>query len=141
MRRKGFRLAKQKSYLQRVTTIAFLIILASGLTFTTAVASSRCNGLIEGKCFAKLSTGIIMAYVETGPPTGPNVILIHGLTDSLRSWSLSMAELHRLDPNLHILAVDQRGHGSSSMPEKQACAAIPENAFALRISPATLLHS
>jgi pimeloyl-ACP methyl ester carboxylesterase len=85
--------------------------------------------LSKGKCFAKLPTGITMAYVETGPASGPNVILIHGLTDSLRSWSLTMAELHRLDPNLHILAVDQRGHGSSSMPEKQLCAATPEKCF------------
>jgi pimeloyl-ACP methyl ester carboxylesterase len=70
-----------------------------------------------------------MAYVETGPTSGQPVILIHGLTDSIRSWSLAMRALHSLDPDLHILAVDLRGHGATSMPPEAACAPAPENCF------------
>ena len=73
-----------------------------------------------------------MAYVETGPESGPAVILIHGLTDSLRSWSLAMRALHKDDPGLHILAVDLRGHGSSSMPRNPSFP--PEWAWRLSFS-------
>ena len=72
---------------------------------------------------------IDMAYLEVGPADGPAVILVHGLTHSSRSWSTTMDALHRADPGLHILAIDQRGHGASSMPPAAACAAAPERCF------------
>lgn len=77
----------------------------------------------------KLPTGIDMAYIEVGPADGKPVLLIHGLTDSVRSWSLAMDELHKLDPKLHIIAVDLRGHGQSSMPDAKTCAPAPEACF------------
>jgi pimeloyl-ACP methyl ester carboxylesterase len=94
----------------------------------SAMAASTCEDIATGKCTQVLSTGITMAYVETGPADGPAVILIHGLTDSLRSWSLTMRELHKAVPGMHILAVDLRGHGSSSMPP-DSCAPAPEKCF------------
>ncbi len=57
------------------------------------------------------------------------MILVHGLTDSSRSWSTTMDALHRADPKLHVLAIDQRGHGASSMPSAATCAAAPERCF------------
>ncbi len=80
---------------------------------------------------AKLATGIDMAYLEVGPADGTPVLLIHGLTDNIRSWSLAMAELHRLDPARRIFAVDLRGHGKSSMPDAGRCASAPEQCFTL----------
>jgi pimeloyl-ACP methyl ester carboxylesterase len=95
-----------------------------------AVAAAACDDLETGKCKVTLSTGITMAYVETGPESGPPVILIHGLTGSIRDWSFAMRALHNDDPNLHILAVELRGHGATSMPPA-SCAPAPENCFRL----------
>lgn len=61
---------------------------------------------------AALPTGVDMAYVDQGDPADPAVVLIHGLSDS--SWSFA-----RLVPELsgvRTVAVDLRGHGSSSAP-------------------------
>lgn len=73
-----------------------------------------------------------MAYVEVGPKRGPAVILLHGLTDSSRSWSLAMHELHTLRPDLHIYALDQRGQGASSLPQWSACRTTPERCFEMK---------
>lgn len=94
-----------------------------------AAAQSGCETVDAERCVEKLSTGIDMSYLEVGPKDGQAVILIHGLTDNVRSWSLPMQSLHKLNPGLHILAVDLRGHGKSSMPDKATCAAAPENCF------------
>ena len=92
-------------------------------------AAAGCPSIDGPKCRVELPTGIDMAYLEVGPADGPAVILVHGLTDSSRSWSTTMDALHRTDPGLHILAVDQRGHGASSMPPAAECAAAPERCF------------
>lgn len=91
------------------------------------------------KCKVRLSTGITMAYLETGPADGPAVILIHGLTDSIRSWILSMRALHALNPSLHILAIDQRGHGATSMPPGDECPGAPEQCFEMKDFAADLV--
>jgi pimeloyl-ACP methyl ester carboxylesterase len=91
------------------------------------------------KCKILLSTGITMAYLETGPENGPAVILIHGLTDSVRSWILSMRALHARNPGLHIFAIDQRGHGATSMPRGDDCAGAPEDCFQMKDFAADLV--
>lgn len=105
--------------------------LAAGLLALAmpAMAQSACPTIEGPKCRVALPTGIEMAYLETGPADGPAVVLVHGLTDSSRSWSTTMEALHRLDPGLRILAIDQRGHGASSMPPVAQCAAAPEACF------------
>ena len=37
-----------------------------------------------------------------------------------------MSALHRLDPNLHVFAIDLRGHGASSMPNPATCVGAEE---------------
>jgi pimeloyl-ACP methyl ester carboxylesterase len=106
-----------------------LILLLSCLAGTEAGAAASCADIAGAKCTIELATGIRMAYLETGPATGPAVILVHGLTDTSRSWSPAMRALHRLDPALHILAIDQRGHGASSLPAGAGCAERPESCF------------
>ncbi len=61
----------------------------------------------------RLPNGIRMSYVELGDPAGPPLLLLHGWTDTSRSWSLLVPQLlgHRL------LIVDQRGHGGSDKPQ------------------------
>ena len=98
----------------------------------TASKPSRCPDVDTQKCSVHLRTGIRMAYVEVGPQRGPVVILLHGLTDSSRSWSLALGELHSLRPDLHIYALDQRGQGASSLPKGPACRRTPERCFEMK---------
>ena len=84
---------------------------------------------IDKKCMVDLPNGVRMAYVETGPADGPAVILLHGLTDSARSWYPTMAVMHKANPFLRIIAPDQRGHGATSMPPGANCAANPKSCY------------
>jgi pimeloyl-ACP methyl ester carboxylesterase len=61
----------------------------------------------------KLPNGLKMAYVEAGNPDGEPLLLLHGYTDSSRSWSLVVPHLSRY----RLLMPDQRGHGGSDAPE------------------------
>ena len=70
-----------------------------------------------------------MNYVETGDPNGEKVVLLHGYTDTKRSYYPTIVELRRLRPDLHIFAIDQRGHGGSSMPQSDNCPDAPEQCF------------
>jgi pimeloyl-ACP methyl ester carboxylesterase len=109
-----------------------------GAAHSPAQAAS-CETLDSAKCVAKLSTGIDMTYLAVGPADGKPIVLIHGLTDNIRSWSLAMESLHRKDPGLRIFAIDLRGHGGSSMPDAKQCAAAPEKCFTLAQHAADIL--
>jgi pimeloyl-ACP methyl ester carboxylesterase len=61
-----------------------------------------------------LPDGITLAYIETGNPSGPPVVLIHGYTDSARDW---VPVLPYLSKRFRLILVDIRGHGKSSKPE------------------------
>jgi len=81
------------------------------------------------KLRVELPTGISMAYVELGDPTGEPVILLHGYTDTSRSFWQTAGHLAELRPDLRILVPDQRGHGDSSMPDPETCREAPERCF------------
>jgi len=76
-----------------------------------------------------LTSSINMTYHETGKGGDKTVILLHGYTDTKRSFEATMQRLSALDPNLKIYAIDQRGHGESSMPAEHPCAQTPESCF------------
>lgn len=61
----------------------------------------------------RLSNGIRIAYVEAGNPDGEPLLLLHGFTDSSRSFSPMVPYLGRY----RLLIPDQRGHGASDAPE------------------------
>lgn len=83
---------------------------------------------IFNKNTIQLSTGISMKYVEAGNDGGKVVIMLHGFTDTSRSFFDTVTELNRLNPGLKIYALDQRGHGGTSMPAIE-CASNPEDCF------------
>ena len=62
-----------------------------------------------------LPNGVALSYVERGNRDGLPVILLHGITDSLRSFETTMPEL---PAGLRVFAISQRGHGESSKPAK-----------------------
>lgn len=68
-----------------------------------------------------LPNGLRLAYIEMGDPNGVPVLLLHGFTDSARSWSLAAPYLAA---GFRVVAPDLRGHGNSDQPE--GCYTIPE---------------
>ena len=104
---------------------------ARGSAGDRVAAAGRCPSVQVAKCHVRLSTGISMAYEAVGPRRGPAVILLHGLTDSSRSWSLAMQRLHEQRPDLRIYALDQRGQGDSSMPRGARCRKAPKTCFSM----------
>jgi len=98
-------------------------------SLASADSPQTCTDPNQPKCTIQLSTGITMRYLDVGPSNGPVVFLLHGYTDSSRSMSLVMNNLHLLMPALDIIDPDLRGHGQSSMPAGAGCPAAPDTCF------------
>jgi pimeloyl-ACP methyl ester carboxylesterase len=64
--------------------------------------------------FVTVDTGVRLEYVEQGARDGTPVVLLHGVTDSWRSFE---PMLRHLPPSIHAFAISQRGHGDSARPE------------------------
>ena len=72
---------------------------------------------VDAKEYIDLSTGLRMAYVEMGQAEGEPLILLHGHTDSSRTWSMTAQELAK---DYHIYILDQRGSGDTEAPDSRA---------------------
>jgi non-heme chloroperoxidase len=55
-----------------------------------------------------------LPYVQQGDPAGTPVVLLHGITDSQRSWE---PVLPLLPESIRAIAVTMRGHGDAERPE------------------------
>jgi non-heme chloroperoxidase len=102
-------------------------------------ARAGCADFSGPKCSIHLSTGITMRYLEAGPARGPAVFLLHGYTDSSRSWERVVPLLHRLLPGSDIIIPDLRGHGGTSMPSGARCPAAPESCFEWKLFAADII--
>lgn len=71
----------------------------------------------KSKQYAELSTGIKMAYIEMGQKDGDPVILLHGHTDSSRTWAITAKALSE---KFHLYIPDQRGSGNTDAPDNRA---------------------
>lgn len=114
--------------MKKLIVIPFLFI--SLLTFSQNQEIEKL--FREGKRQMDLKTGIRMKYIETGDPKGKPVLLLHGYTDTGRSFQMMIAELLKLNNKLRIIAPDLRGHGASSMPDPRQCAESPEKCFTIK---------
>jgi non-heme chloroperoxidase len=63
----------------------------------------------------RLASGVSLEVASTGPLDGPPVLMLHGITDSWRSFERVMQEL---PSGLRLYALSQRGHGRSERPAK-----------------------
>jgi pimeloyl-ACP methyl ester carboxylesterase len=63
--------------------------------------------------FVHVAAGPRLEYVEQGDRAGIPVILLHGYTDSWRSYERVLPFLPK---RFHVFAVSQRGHGNSDRP-------------------------
>ena len=88
-----------------------LVLLASIGTAAVAAPVDQA-GWNARKQSVRLANGVTLAYVEMGDPKGEPLLLLHGYTDTSRSWTQVAPFLlrHRL------LIPDQRGHGGSDAP-------------------------
>jgi non-heme chloroperoxidase len=60
-----------------------------------------------------LSTGVTLPYIERGNADGVPVVLLHGVTDSLRSFEPMLAHFPE---SVRVFALTQRGHGDADKP-------------------------
>jgi pimeloyl-ACP methyl ester carboxylesterase len=104
----------------RTLRLAFMIALSACWTGVTAAQPAPPPLKVDLDAFdamkrtAVLSDGETLAYIDTGPRSGPPVVLIHGYTDSARDWVPLMPYLSK---QFRLILVDIRGHGRSSKPE------------------------
>jgi non-heme chloroperoxidase len=63
--------------------------------------------------FVELPTRVELPYVEQGDAEGVPVVLLHGITDSWRSFEPVLPYLPR---SIRAFALTQRGHGDASRP-------------------------
>ena len=69
---------------------------------------------MRADCSFVRANGLRFAYVEQGDRDGPALLLLHGYTDSHRSFDLLRPHLPE---NWRVIAMTQRGHGRSDKPE------------------------
>jgi non-heme chloroperoxidase len=62
-----------------------------------------------------LASGLTLPYVEQGDPAGVPLILLHGYTDSWRSFA---GLLKHLPATFRTIALSQRGHGDAGRPRQ-----------------------
>lgn len=108
--------------------LAVVVNACAGVATAAPVRLPDQDGWSAARTSIGTAEGIRLGYVELGEApataTGLPVILIHGYTDSSRSWSLVAAPLRDALPGRRIIAVELRGHGISDAPE---CCYGPDN--------------
>lgn len=60
-----------------------------------------------------LPTGVTLEYVDRGAAAGQPIVMLHGLSDSYRSFDLLAPHLR---PGVRMIAPSLRGHGDSDRP-------------------------
>lgn len=96
------------------------LALSSVLTFAVAAADAASPDIGDKRSVA-LKSGITMRYLVAGPEGGAPLVLLHGLGDTSRSWTLVLPDLARRH---RVYVPDQRGHGATEAPA--CCYALPD---------------
>jgi non-heme chloroperoxidase len=91
----------------------------------------------------ELQSGVRLPYVAQGEPSGVPMLLLHGVTDSWRSFE---CVLPHLPQSIHAISLTQRGHGdadrSTSYRTRDFAADLAGFADALGLGPALIVgHS
>jgi pimeloyl-ACP methyl ester carboxylesterase len=106
-------------------SVALPALLAMVLCGPLAEAASDCDNFFGQHCLIELPTGVHMSYFELGSGAGDTLILLHTDTTGAIEWAWTAAALLKLDPNLHVYALDQRGSGATDLPQTQRCWSTP----------------
>ena len=103
--------------------LGLLFLVVASLSAPSYAASSGQAAWAGLKKEVRIASGTRLAYVELGDPKGEPLLLLHGYTDTSRSWSVLAPHLR----GYRLLIPDQRGHGASDAPE--CCYAPSQFAF------------
>lgn len=107
-----------------------LVVLIIAVSITSlASGQNKFDDFKLKKKSIELNTGICMSYVDAGNPKGDAVLLLHGYSDTSRSFQFVTDELTRLNPGMRIVVPDLRGHGDTTMPLADPCKGTPEKCF------------
>ena len=94
------------SHLARMSVAAFLISLA-----TSAQAQEQRFKAVS----VKTPDGLTISAQDWGNPNGPEILFIHGFSQSHLSW-IKQVTNSELAKEFHMVAYDLRGHGNSDKP-------------------------
>lgn len=65
--------------------------------------------------------GVAIATYEWGDPDAPTVVAVHGFASSaIANWHVTGWTRELIRAGLHVIALDQRGHGASDKPRDPA---------------------
>jgi pimeloyl-ACP methyl ester carboxylesterase len=110
---------------------ALLVLTLATAGTARSSAAPVCDNLFGERCRISLSSGIHMSYFEAGPQNGETLILLHTDTTSAVEWAWTVAALVRLNPTLHVYALDQRGAGTTDLPATATCWSTPNRCLTL----------
>src|SRR5580692_5392655 len=86
----------------------------AAILFTTLAQPGVADGLKYKPINVKTPDGLTISAQEWGNPAGPEILFIHGFSQSHLSW------MRQVDSDLakefHIVTYDLRGHGNSDKP-------------------------
>lgn len=103
--------------------LGLLLLVFAPLSAPSVAASVEQSNWAGLKKEVRLANGLKLAYVELGDPKGEPLLLLHGYTDTSRSWSVLAPHLK----GYRLLIPDQRGHGAADAPE--CCYSLSQFAF------------
>lgn len=97
-----------------IATALFIGILIAGFSVIPMSHPHKSSDPIIKEGMVKIRDGVQLNYVTSGNKNGTPVILLHGFTDSWKSFELL---IKNLPEDIYLFAVTLRGHGDSSKPE------------------------
>lgn len=102
--------------MKHVTPVNCALAVIAWLALGSAVATAQAQSTMRPAKTFKLQTpdGVSIAAQEWGNPDGPEVLFIHGFSQSHLSWSRQFG--NGLAKSFRLITYDMRGHGGSDKP-------------------------
>jgi non-heme chloroperoxidase len=97
-----------------ILAVSYLSISLPGHAADTAVSPVRKAPQLAKTYTVRTPDGVSIAVKEWGNPNGPEIVFIHGISQSHLSWSRQISS--DLARNFRLITYDLRGHGSSDKP-------------------------
>ena len=89
--------------------LGLLLLSVPSISVPSQAASVDQSAWVGLKKEVRLANGTRLVFVELGDPEGEPLLLLHGYTDTSRSWSIIAPHLS----GYRLLIPDQRGHGAA----------------------------
>ena len=102
--------------MKRLTLISYALAMITWLALRSDPASAQARAAApQAKAFnVQAPDGVLIAAQEWGNPDGPEILFIHGFSQSHLSWSRQFGS--ELAKSFRMITYDIRGHGGSAKP-------------------------